>query len=88
MKTKHFNVKKLSAILLAIFLILPVVAVVSAADPAPAITATENWGDPDKDGIFEVSSAADLLAMANKRKDNKNYAGKTIILTADIDLNP
>ena len=54
----------------------------------PKITATEGWGDPDGDGIYEIATAGDLLAMVKNRQANNFYSGKTIILTADIDFNP
>jgi len=80
--------KKMSAILIALLMLLPVFAVGASADAGEKIAATEGWGDADGDSVFEVSCAGDLIAMANKRTANGNYAGKIIRLTADIDLNP
>ena len=43
------------------------------------------WG-PDADGVFRISSPGDMLAFAANAEANGWYAGKTVELTADIDM--
>ena len=88
------SIKKIAALLLALAVMIPAGMIGVFADDAattptgPVYTATEGWGDPDGDGVFEIATPGDLLALAAKRKDYSSYAGKTIVLTADIDMNP
>ena len=49
---------------------------------APLFEPTEGWGE---DGVFEIANASDLLAFSEFDSD---FAGKTVKLTANIDLNP
>ncbi len=92
--TMRNSIKKIAALLLALIAMIPAGAVAVLADTAttvaqtPKYTATEGWGDTDGDGVFEIATPGDLYAMAEKRLDNNSYSGKTVILTADIDLNP
>ncbi|MBQ3638967.1 MAG: hypothetical protein II955_00410, partial [Clostridia bacterium] len=81
--------KKIAAFLIVLAVIIPLCIVgASSDDPAP-IVPNPNWGPVANDKkIFEISSAADLLAMAAQRGSYKSYEGYTISLTADIDLNP
>ncbi|MBE6634188.1 MAG: hypothetical protein E7620_07615 [Ruminococcaceae bacterium] len=89
---KH-NFKKTVSLFLAAMMLLTVAVIgVSAEDAAttetPKYTQNTGWGDTDGDNVFEVGTPEDLLALAAKRPANGSYAGKTIKLTADIDMNP
>lgn len=78
------NMKKLISVFLATLLALSTLAVVPFT--ASAATATPDWYDADAD-VLEVDSYEDLLAFAAASvADNGYLAGKTIALTADIDL--
>ena len=84
------SMKKLAALLLALAVMIPLCAVGAFADTAeatPKYTANVNW-KPNDEGVFEISTPEDLLAMATKRTANGNYADKKVVLTADIDFNP
>lgn len=89
------SIKKFVALLLTLVVMLPVGALCVSADTTPTTTPTytanENWG-PNENGVFEISSAEDLLAFTKLGglKDRKYgyYKDKTVVLTADIDLNP
>ena len=87
-----FNFKKTVSILLAAMMLLTVAVIgVSAegeATASPKIEQNKAWGDTDGDGVFEIASAEDFLAFAAKRPSLGSYAGKTVKLVADIDLNP
>ncbi len=83
----NLNFKKLVSMLLAAVMVLAV-SVVGVSAETPKYEQNKNWGDSDGDGVFEVATPEDLLAMAAKRVTNGQYAGKVIKLTADIDLNP
>ncbi len=74
------------AMLIVCMAAFPVSAVEETETETETITATENW-EAAKDGVFYIDSAADLLAFG-ATLPNTTYAGKTIMLTADIDLNP
>lgn len=60
-----------------------------ASEPSPKIEANPKWY-PDKDGVYHIKTPEDFYAMAlaDKVAFNKNYTDKTIVLDADIDLNP
>ncbi len=75
---------KITAVLVALLIMIPFAAFSTSA----AITPTADWGDTNGDGVLEVTSAADFLAIPGQRTANGNYVGKTIKLMADIDLNP
>ena len=86
------NLKKTLALLLAAMMLLAASAIGASADEAattetPKYTQNTNWA-ASADGVFEIATPEDLLAFAGKRVTNGNYAGKTVRLTADIDLNP
>ncbi len=86
------TIKKLLAAFLTLAVMLSVGSVGIFADDADAsaatkYVATENWG-PNADGIFEISTPGDLLAMSANRASYNNYSGKTVVLTADINFNP
>lgn len=85
------QMKKITALLLALVVMIPMALIGASADETPTTTPTYTanaaW-EPNADGIFEISTPEDLLALATKRGTYSNYAGKTIVLTADIDLNP
>ncbi len=88
------SIKKIAVVLLALLVMIPVGMIGISADDAAATgtvyTATEGWGDTDGDGVFEIATPGDLLALAENRTKNGNnsYKDKTIVLTADIDMNP
>lgn len=48
----------------------------------PLFEPTKDWG---ADGVFEIANASDLLAFSEFDSD---FAGETVKLTANIDLNP
>lgn len=87
------SIKKLVSVLLVLVMMIPVGAIAAFADSnanaTPKYSPNMNWG-PNEDGIFEIATPEDLLAFANDemRKKHSNYEDKTIVLTADIDLNP
>ena len=67
----------------------PYAPVFKAASDAPTPwdgTVDTNWYDASKD-TFEISTAAELAGLAKLVNDGTNFSGKTIKLTADIDLN-
>lgn len=43
--------------------------------------------EPNAEGIYEISTAEQLAGLAKLVNDGNNFSGKTIVLTADIDLN-
>ena len=89
------SIKKLTALLLALMMIMPLsitgvlAAEAEAENQSKIYTPTENWV-PNEDGILEISSPEDLLAFSTMRGSEEygSYSGMTIILTQDIDLNP
>ncbi|MBQ8213268.1 MAG: hypothetical protein IJZ80_04600 [Clostridia bacterium] len=85
------SIKKIAALLLALAVMIPVGVIGVFADgtaaSTPTYTATTKW-EPNENGVFEIATPGDLLAMASNRKTYANYKDKTIVLTADIDLNP
>ena len=92
---KKTTIKKIAALLLAVVMMIPagmigVFADESAPEPTgPVYTKTEGWGDTDGDGIYEITCPGDLIAFAlDGRSKHKNYKGKTVVLTTDIDMNP
>ncbi len=46
-----------------------------------------SWYDPGK-SVYYLYTAADLLGLSALAKGGQNFAGKTVRLMADIDLNP
>ena len=91
---KKTTIKKIAALLLALVVMIPAGMIGVFADDAattptgPVYTATVDWGDPDGDGVFEIATPGDLLAFSANRAKYGNYKDKTVILTADIDMNP
>ena len=84
------SIKRIAALLLALVVMIPVGVIGVFADTATtneAITPTTGW-KANEDGVFEISSAADFYAFASLRTSFSNYKDQTVILTADIDLNP
>ena len=85
------SIKKIAALLLALAVMIPVGVIGVFADgtaaSTPTYTATTEW-KPNENGVFEIATPGDLLALAKNRGANANYKDKTIVLTADIDLNP
>lgn len=43
--------------------------------------------EPNAEGIYEISTAEQLAGLAKLVNGGNNFSGKTIVLTADIDLN-
>lgn len=85
--------KKISlSLVFALLLSLAVLAMPAFAAEAtnPAIVADTSWYDNHKDAsVYFISDAADLMGLsALSVEKGVTFAGKTIELTADIDLNP
>ena len=67
----------------------PYAPVFKTASDAPTPwdgTVDTSWYDASKD-TFEISTAAELAGLAKLVNGGNNFSGKTIKLTADIDLN-
>lgn len=88
--------KKLFAILLAMLLVVASVPMVSAADAATVTIPTTTWEDDgnyddtwfaghDADTTYEIDTAAKLAGLLKLSRSN-SFKGKTIYITADIDL--
>lgn len=79
--------KKSVALVMVAVMLLAVAVIGASADTTetPKYEQNKTWGD---DGIFEIDSPEDLLAFAGRRVTFGQYAGITVRLTADIDLNP
>ncbi len=79
--------KKLAAILTLVcflFTLMPVAAM--AEDGVPALpNPTEGW-KASSDGTYIIANAADLVAFANAANNGQKFSGKTVKLTATIDL--
>ncbi len=76
--------KKTIAFLLTLVMLLSMaVAVIPAS--AEEVTANEDWGE-STDGIYRISTAADLLAFSSFASLEGFYADKTVVLTNDIDM--
>lgn len=79
------------ALLLALAVMIPMTVIgtfaADAATTTPTYSANANWG-PNEDGVFVIATPEDLFAMATKRTSFGNYKDRTVVLTADIDLNP
>ena len=84
------TIKKIAALLLALTVMIPVGVIGVFADEAETpkpIVPNPTWGANDE-GVFEIATPEDLYALASKRVANANYKDKTVVLTADIDVNP
>ncbi len=84
--------KRVLSLFLALVMVLALVPTFTIASTA-AITADTSWYDETKD-VFEISTPEQLLGFAKLLSENCKelndplFGGKTIKLTADIDLNP
>ena len=72
--------KKLLSLLLAAVM---VAAFVPVTLPAAALEATSGWG-ASSDGIYHITSAADLLAFG---QSSSEFDGETVVLDNDIVFN-
>ena len=88
------QITKLMALLLVAMMIVGTLVPVTAA--AATITPTENWYNASATELH-ITNAADLLAFAKKISEDvpdpngatqKFFAGKTVYIDADIDINP
>lgn len=78
--------KKTFAILLALIMLLTAaVSVIPASAAARNITPNDYW-TADAEGKYRISNPADLLAFSSNAALNNYYAGKTVMLTNDIDM--
>ena len=80
--------KRLISTLLAIFVVAALICVPVMADTNDVIVADTSWYNAD-DEIFFIEDEADFLGLAEiYLSEGDNFEGKTIELTADLDLNP
>lgn len=86
--------KRLLSLMLAAMMLFALVVVPTTAAEATdeaatteAITPDTDWYDSSK-SEFEISNAEQLLGFVELANGGNNFAGKTISMTADIDLNP
>ncbi len=78
--------KRFISALLVLCTLLALVCVPVAADGATTITPDTSWYTANTtEDVLYISDAADFLGLATA---GTNFAGKTIKLTNDIDLNP
>ena len=78
---------KITKVLAALLTLCMLVGMfVMPASAEGAIVADETWYKEDADVLY-IYDAADLLAFSAEGQD-KNFAGKTVKLMADVDLNP
>lgn len=85
MKTSKFF--KTIAVTLVIAMLASITIILPASAVTPTYTPDATWG-ADSDGVYRIYDAADLLAFCQKSSAYSNYAGKTVEIMADIDLNP
>ena len=78
--------KKLLSICLALLLVAGLAVIPTGADTA-AIAADTTWYDESKTE-FVLEDEADLLGFAKLHAEGKTFAGMTILLARDMDLNP
>lgn len=83
------NMKKFLSALLAFCLIAVMIpaATVRITAETPTYTPDTAWYVADQT-TFEISTPAQLLGFAKLLQSGTNFAGKTVKLTANIDLNP
>ncbi|MBQ9112581.1 MAG: hypothetical protein IJY08_03270 [Clostridia bacterium] len=80
--------KKFFSVLLSILMLTASLSMMAMpASAAEAITADSTWYDDTKTTLV-ISDAADLLAFAAQINAKNTFVGKTVELSADIDLNP
>ena len=82
--------RKFTLYLLTVTLLCSVCFIPSPAEePAAgkAYTPTPDWA-ADADGIYTISGPEDLAAFYSGFTAGETYSGKTVRLTADLDLNP
>lgn len=94
MKHSRLFLKRAILVLMAMILISAAALVFVGADepasePSPKYEANPKWY-PDAAGVYHIKTPEDFYAMAlaDKVSYNNNYKDKTIVLDADIDLNP
>ena len=76
------TLKKFAALALATLMLISTFGLALSAD---TVTATAGW-TADENGVYNIGSAADLLAFAENAEANKWYKNKLVKLTADIDM--
>ena len=79
----------LAAMMLFALAVVPTTAAEATDEAATteAITPDTSWYDSSK-SEFEISNAEQLLGFVELANGGNTFAGKTISMTADIDLNP
>ena len=92
------NLTKVLAVLLTLCMLMGMMIVPTVAaegdQTAGVITPDTSWYTPVDEGttedknVYEISTAAQLLGFAKLANEGETFEGKTIKLTADIDLNP
>ena len=81
--------KRIVALLIALCAVAAMFTVLPAAEEPAILEPEDAWYQRNTDAnIFFISTAEDLLGLAELTQRNIDFAGKTIELTADIDLNP
>ena len=79
-----------AAALLAVVLMTAMCATTVLTDGTDAATAWDGTSDTgwynESDSTFEISTAEQLAGLAEKVNEGVDFSGKTITLTADIDL--
>ena len=89
---KGFAFKGVSFVLVLAMLLVGIAIVPAAAETTtPTYAPDETWG-ADEDGVCRIYDAPDLLKFLSTVKhwddEDTTYEGKTVMLMADIDLNP
>lgn len=79
------HMKRTLSALLAALMVLTMLSVMPITASAENITATPDWG-PAADGIFYITCPGDLVAFGANAQANTWYTGKTIKITADLDM--
>ena len=88
---KGFAFKGVSFVLVLAMLLVGIAIVPAAAETTtPTYAPDETWG-ADEDGVYRIYDAPDLLKFLSTVRywdKGDSYEGKTVMLMADIDLNP
>ena len=87
---KGFAIKGFSFVLVLAMLLVGITIVPAAAETTtPTYAPDETWG-ADEDGVYRIYDAPDLLKFLSTvyHWEGDTYEGKTVMLMADIDLNP
>ncbi len=79
--------KKIISFILVLCMLIGMVPAVSLMASAEAVSADTSWYDAAK-AEFELDTPAELLGFANLVNAGTTFAGQTVRLTADVDLNP